>query len=738
MISEMKYNIFSCNRKMLKYKVTEYIKSKKINLLALGLYTILTYLMVYLPVSINLNQTYLGHAEVVYWSHYFWWFDYAITNFINPLNNSMVFYPIGMDLVDSIFPAFLFTPITHIFGSVISYNLYVLSTFVLAGYGMFLLSKYLFEDSYIAFVTGIIFAFFPFHFGASLSHVHTFSIMWIPFFVLFFFKTYKNPTKSNIILSSLFFSINALTSWTVAVMLALFCAIYMLSNWKFTFSKKFFPKIVIFAILSLCFMSPGLYLIMKNMLVNENMFLGLNNFIHYSADLLGFVTPSPLHPLFEDFSNEVYSQFTGNYSENIVFIGYSVILLSAFGIYSYIKKKLDKSILFCLIIFFVLSLGPVLHVFGTYYFTDHNLTVMLPGILTKYLPFFNMIRVPSRYDIMVMFFFSIFAGYGLKYIFEKIPRSKSNKLIICCIISLVILFEFMAVLPTQDVKDTPDFYYSFQQDDNTNPIIEIPIIRSPLDSASVYINYYEYQKVHQKPMMGGYFNRVNPVYAEFMNNDSVLKTVFQGKRNIDIAKDSLSFAPLAYLKLNHGVSHVILHKKYLDQEDLNFLLSYLGDDYIMDNSVATDPLIIYNTSSASGQSFSVNNYVMSLDNGWHGLEYREGSIPTRWMSNNASIIVNSNENNEANLKFRAHSFYKPRTLKIYVNNDFYGQQIIPSTGFVNVSTPININKGENIILLHVVEGSDRPCDIPELNNGDSRNLSIEIQNVTVDAHKVNE
>ena len=38
--------------------------------------------------------------------------------------------------------------------------------------------------------------------------------------------------------------------------------------------------------------------------------------------------------------------------------------------------------------------------------------------------------------------------------------------------------------------------------------------------------------------------------------------------------------------------------------------------------------------------------------------------------------------------------------------------------------------GENIIKLHVPGGAERPCDIPELDNRDTRELSMAVQNVT--------
>jgi len=712
----------------LKDKVIAYFFTKKIYLLAFSLYCLLTYIMAYLPVSIDLGKTYLGWGEVVVWSNYFWWFDYAITNSLNPLHHSFVFYPLGLDMVDSIFPLLLFAPITHFFGSVVSCNLYVMSTFLLAGYGMFLLASYLLKDPYAAFFAGVVFAFSPFHFGASISPLHSYSILWIPFFVLFFLKMYEKPTGSNILLASLFFAMNALTSWTIAIMLAIFCLLYMLYQINYTLSKDFSPKLGIFFLMSLAFTAPGLHLILKNMLTNKHMFMPIREFIFHSADILAFIVPSPMHPIFGEISSTIYSNFSGNYGEKFVFIGYIVILLSLVGMRIWLKDDFGRFILICTGVFFILSLGPFLHIFGIYQFTSNNLTIMLPGILTYYIPFLDMIRVPSRYAIMFMFFMSLISAYGLKYILEKMPKNCWNRFILSAIFTTILVFEFMAVLPVTDARATPDFYYSICNDDK-GAIIELPFIRSPLDEAGwgyTMTLYYEYQKTHQKPIMGGYFNRINPVYAQHMQKDPVLTHLYFGKDDI------IQFPVLdrlEHLGLNYDISYIVLHKNFLRENDLNALITYLGKYYTVDASVQSDQLVIYKIDEISEECVKSNVSKVWLEDGWHELEMW-GTIPTRWVSQNATIVIDSTEDYVARLNFSALSFHHPRSLEIY-SEDRMIYRMTVSKNISSVTIPIHLNKGENIIRFYVPDGSERPCDIPKLNNEDSRCLSVAIQRVMI-------
>ena len=116
--------------------------------------------------------------------------------------------------------------------------------------------------------------------------------------------------------------------------------------------------------------------------------------------------------------------------------------------------------------------------------------------------------------------------------------------------------------------------------------------------------------------------------------------------------------------------------------------------------------------------------------GWHGLE-DWGGTPTRWMSDDATFMIYTDENRTADLSLQAFSFYRPRTLEIYVNDLPHIWAEVPAEGFVMVKVPISLNEGANLVRFHVPVGCERPCDIPELKNKDGRDLCLAIQNITL-------
>jgi hypothetical protein len=114
-----------------------------IDLLILVLFSILTLILLY-PFSILNIKTQLigiGSGGDVYqglWN--LWWVKHSVLSFANPYTTNYIFYPIGTDLyAHTLSPAAgLFTiPFQLTFGLIFSYNLLIIMSFVLAGYGAY-------------------------------------------------------------------------------------------------------------------------------------------------------------------------------------------------------------------------------------------------------------------------------------------------------------------------------------------------------------------------------------------------------------------------------------------------------------------------------------------------------------------------------------------------------------------------------------------------------------------------
>lgn len=121
---------------------------------------------------------------------------------------------------------------------------------------------------------------------------------------------------------------------------------------------------------------------------------------------------------------------------------------------------------------------------------------------------------------------------------------------------------------------------------------------------------------------------------------------------------------------------------------------------------------------------------ITFGSGWLGLE-DWGGIPTQWMQSNATIIAYSPKKRVATLSLNATNLYNPRTLEIFIGNTFAVRKVISSLGFVEVTAPVLLAKGNNTIRLHVPEGCERPLDIKEMNNSDPRCMSIAVRDFRI-------
>jgi len=123
----------------------------------------------------------------------------------------------------------------------------------------------------------------------------------------------------------------------------------------------------------------------------------------------------------------------------------------------------------------------------------------------------------------------------------------------------------------------------------------------------------------------------------------------------------------------------------------------------------------------------INNGIR-LGTVWQGLE-SWNDVPTRWMENNGSIKVYSQTEKDATIYFNIQTFYKPRTLQVYISDELAHQSTISSQQ--QLSLKIHLKEGENIIRFYTPDGCQCPADIPELNNKDTRCLSFAFQNITL-------
>jgi hypothetical protein len=222
-----------------------------------------------------------------------------------------------------------------------------------------------------------------------------------------------------------------------------------------------------------------------------------------SADLLAFVTPQEFHPLWGQWAQEQAKVFTATVSEHSVFIGYTVLALAALGVWAnwHIgktrienrKSKIRGPWLLALLVFFLLSLGPVLHVAGRADLLPGGEIGLPYGWLVHVVPFMEITRSVSRFDVMVMLVMAVLAARGVNYCRQWLAW----------LALALILFEFLPAPYPMSAADTPAFYRTLAADPRPGAVLNLPM---NWDRPG----YLLYQTEHRRPLTVAYISRDDP------------------------------------------------------------------------------------------------------------------------------------------------------------------------------------------------------------------------------------
>ena len=156
----------------------------------------------------------------------------------SPFFDSDVFVPFGFSLIrnQDLSPGtvLLFSPLTHFFGEVFTYNFLVLASFPLTAFGTYLFARQLWSNRAAALLAGIIVGFCPYRFAHAAGHLSIVSTQWIPFFFLYLERLISKPRLRSAVLAGIFFGLSAWTTWYYFFMVPIGAVFYVAFrvNWK--------------------------------------------------------------------------------------------------------------------------------------------------------------------------------------------------------------------------------------------------------------------------------------------------------------------------------------------------------------------------------------------------------------------------------------------------------------------------------------------------------------------------
>ena len=200
---------------------------------------------------------------------------------------------------------------------------------------------------------------------------------------------------------------------------------------------------------------------------------------------------------------EQASVFTSTVSEYQVFIGYTTLALVIVALVFAGRGKQGAPRgpwTWVLATFFVLSLGPALHIAGQSDLLPGGGEIPLPyAALVRVVPFMDITRSVSRLSVIVMLAAGMLAAIGLQWIMSRV---RPGWVWGAAALALV-LFEFMPTPYPMSPPDTPAWYTELAASPDRKAVLNLPM---NWDRPG----YLLYQTVHGKPLTTAYISREDP------------------------------------------------------------------------------------------------------------------------------------------------------------------------------------------------------------------------------------
>ncbi len=752
--------------------------------LALLLYLLLAVGLTW-PVVLNLDTHVPGSDTWAFDEYTFvwnmWWFRHALVDLgQNPLVSTYTFYPLGISLAFytyNLFNAVVSLPFQSFLPLPAISNLLFLGATALSGYGAFLLAEYLLRSDgretarirqrasrvipLAAFVAGVVFAFGSYRFVyAAIGHYDKWSTLWLPLYALYLIKTLQESRWRHAVLAGVFLALALLCEMVFGVFLAMLTLIVLWFAWRDRRRAVqrgprwlLWGQLGLIAVVAGVLYAPVLVQILREMSAGYGA-AGWGDATKLSADLVGLVTPTALHPLglggeWETVLRQVREGTARFRDVNTLFLGWTTLLLAVVGALAF-RRRLRAWIV-AFVTFAVLSLGPLLQINGRMLFDFDGLetSIPLPFILFHYVPVVQANRAPNRFSVVVMLALAVLAGYGACWMLRRLRRPALYT--VGLVLVTLVLFEHLsAPLPLTDAR-IPAIYQAVAEEPGDFAILQLPMgwrnSYGVLGAENTRTQYY--QTYHQKRLLSGNISRNPPFKLDYFERQPILESLIQlqtygevdsVRREADraLAPNFVQFYDLRYVVVAPGVPG---RPPYVDtrQAAIDYVEEVLPVDLVRRQG---DWLLYQVRLPGLADRLEVDLgaagwATMALGEGWGGDEAIAGVTANWALEQGARVFLPAESGTEYQLTLRVMPFDYPgapaQTVEVSVNGVHLRPELALDPGWTEVGLKVpaeNLDAGLNELRLrfdHLAAPADvLPSDGRVGNTGVQTPVAIEV------------
>ena len=480
-----------------------------------------------------------------YWN--FWWWEKCLFELHqSPYYSQLLFHPTGADVIfhtHSPFNMIVAMPVNLIWGPGAAYNFCVFLALWLSAWGGYLLVKELTGDVRAAFLSGLVFAYFPQHIEQTLEHLNLFSTQFIPLTLLYFFRLARQGGTRNIGGLGVCFALNALCSWHLGLMLILTLApLVVLAGFRrfrpFQMTRPISPLVRDLAVavgVSLVILLPAILPMFSEIASGATYFD--KRLVDRGIDASYLFTPFFAHPFWGDLTIDAYLSRAYQASGFVCYLGLIPVGLAIWAL----ARRRPGTVYWA---FF--TLATLLLALGAHPFWDGKLYdgITLPFSWLKFFPALVYLKVANRFLILTSLGLAVLAGFGWT------AFRKPSDLKFALLGGLIFLEYLWTPYPIQEVRISP-IYAQLRESGQKGAILDIPFHQRSRTVANLLA-----QTVHGRPIVDGYISTISPQAFEAIETEPVLKDL----ANVPKLERPIDRGRLLEL----GFDTVVLHKDRAD------------------------------------------------------------------------------------------------------------------------------------------------------------------------------
>jgi hypothetical protein len=375
--------------------------------------------------------------------------------------------------------------------TVVVYNLFLLTTFVLAGVSMYLLVRALTGQAPAALVAGVAFAFYPFRFE-HYSHFELAFSFWMPLVLLALHRTLARGRMKEGLLTGALFAGQMFSCMYFGVFLLTYLVpvwIVLGIGWR-RIRSSLVPFAAGVALAAVLIGPLAIPYVSGRQTVGQRT-AGEVEF--YSATGQSYLRAHPNRATYQQLSSPRQRQ-----QERELFPGILIVVLAAIALWPPLSvSRMAYGV--GLVVSFEASLG---------------LHGLLYPLLYRWVPAYHGLRVPARFSMLVGLSLAILAGFGVARLSRPVRRNWRWAL--AALFVGVVLLESRAILPPfLHVNTEPNPIYAWFDGRPPSVLAEVP--PGTAESLDVEFGYLYASTFHWQRLVNGSSGFQPPSYWTFLD-----------------------------------------------------------------------------------------------------------------------------------------------------------------------------------------------------------------------------